>query len=100
MHLFAATFRTFDVAFFVFRKRKDDFKRLLAIFAVELIARHGDLQNTPEHWASNDGVRLGNAGVKAATRTHQHLAQAPSPISSQTAAGAANESAKRAVLDF
>ena len=47
MHMFAATFRTFDVAFFVFRKCKDDFKWLLAIFAVELIARHRALPNTP-----------------------------------------------------
>src|ERR1700737_4212626 len=48
LHLFAATLRTFDVAFFVFHKCKDDFKWLLAIFAVELIARHRDLRKTPE----------------------------------------------------
>jgi len=48
MYIFAATFWTFDVAFFVFRKSKDYFKWLLALFAVELIARHGDLQKTPE----------------------------------------------------
>jgi hypothetical protein len=48
MHLFTATFRTFDVAFFVFRKCQDDFKWLLAIFAVELIARHMDLRKTSE----------------------------------------------------
>jgi hypothetical protein len=44
MYVFAATFWTFYVAFFVFRKSKDYFKWLLAIFAVELIARHGDLR--------------------------------------------------------
>jgi hypothetical protein len=44
MYVFAATFWTLDVAFFVFRKRKNYFKWLLAIFAVELIARHGDLR--------------------------------------------------------
>ena len=44
MHMFAVAFRTFDVAFFVFRNCKDDFKRLLAIFAVELIVRHWDLR--------------------------------------------------------
>ena len=48
MHLFAATFRAFDVAFFVFRKGKDDFKWFLAIFAVELIAGHRDLRKAPE----------------------------------------------------
>jgi hypothetical protein len=48
VHLFAATFRTLDLAFFVFLKCKDDFKWLLAIFAVELIARHMDLRKTPE----------------------------------------------------
>jgi len=53
MYVFAATFWTFDVAFFVFRKSKDYFKWLLAIFAVELIARHGDLQKRQCSWASN-----------------------------------------------
>jgi hypothetical protein len=48
VHLFAATFRTFDFAFFVFLKCKDDFKWLLAIFAVALIARDLDLRKTPE----------------------------------------------------
>jgi hypothetical protein len=48
MHVFAATFWTFDVALFVFRKCKNDFKWLLAIFAVELIARHGTSEKTPE----------------------------------------------------
>lgn len=46
MYVFAATFWTFDVAFFVFRKSKDYFKWLLAIFAVELIARHGTSEKT------------------------------------------------------
>jgi hypothetical protein len=44
MYVFAATVWRFDVAFFVFRKSKDYFKWLLAIFAVELIARHEDLR--------------------------------------------------------
>jgi hypothetical protein len=48
VHLFAATFRTLDLAFFVFLKCKDDFKWLIAIVAVELIARHWDLRKTPE----------------------------------------------------
>jgi hypothetical protein len=47
MHLFTATFRTFDVALFVLRKCKDDFKWLLAIFTVELIARHRNLPKMP-----------------------------------------------------
>jgi hypothetical protein len=46
--MFAATLRTFDIALFVFRKRKDAFKRLVAIFAVELIAGHRHLRKTPE----------------------------------------------------
>ena len=44
MYVFAATFWTFDLAFFVFRKSKGYFKWLLATFAVEFIARHGDLR--------------------------------------------------------
>lgn len=47
MYLFAATFRSLNLAFFVFRKCKDNFKWLPAIFAVELIARHTDLRKTP-----------------------------------------------------
>jgi hypothetical protein len=43
MYLVTATLRTFDVAFFVFCKWQDNFKWLLAVFAVELIARHMDL---------------------------------------------------------
>jgi hypothetical protein len=61
MYVFAATFWTFDVAFFVFRKSKDYFKRLLAIFAVELIARHGDLRKKRQSsWASNLWCTLQN----------------------------------------
>jgi hypothetical protein len=65
MHAFAATFWTFDVAFFVFRKSKDYFKWLLAIFAVELIARHGDLRkNARPAGLLIYGVRSRIAGVK------------------------------------
>ena len=61
MYAFAATFWTFDVAFFVFRQSKDYFKWLLAIFAVELIARHGDLRkNVRADWASNLWCTLQN----------------------------------------
>lgn len=45
--VFAATLRTLDLAFFVFRKAQDDFERLLAIFAVELVSGHDDLRKTP-----------------------------------------------------
>jgi hypothetical protein len=66
MYVFAATFWTFDVAFFVFRKSKDYFKWLLAIFAVELIARHGDLRkNARAAGLLIYGVRSRIAGVKA-----------------------------------
>jgi len=66
MYVFAATFWTFDVAFFVFRKSKDCFKWLLAIFAVELIARHGDLRkNARAAGLLIYGVRSRIAGVKA-----------------------------------
>jgi hypothetical protein len=41
---FTATLRTLDLVLFVFRKGKGDFKWLLAIFAIELIARHVDLR--------------------------------------------------------
>jgi hypothetical protein len=40
MDVFAATLRAFDLALFVFRKAQDNFERLLAIFAVKLIAGH------------------------------------------------------------
>jgi hypothetical protein len=54
------------VAFFVFCECEDNFKRLLALFAVELIARHGDLRITPGHRGLlTHGVRPRNAGVKA-----------------------------------
>ena len=66
MYVFAATFWTFDVAFFVFRKSKDYFKWLLASFAVELIARHGDLRkNVRAAGLLIYGVRSRIAGVKA-----------------------------------
>jgi hypothetical protein len=42
--VFTATLRTLDLVLFVFRKGKEDFKWLLAIFAIELIARHVDLR--------------------------------------------------------
>jgi hypothetical protein len=48
MHMFTAAFRALDLALFVFRKAEDDFEGLLAIFAVELIAGHDDLQTTAE----------------------------------------------------
>jgi hypothetical protein len=68
MYMFAATFWTFDVAFFVFRKSKDYFKWLLAIFAVELIARHGDLRkNARAAGLLIYGVRSRIAGVKASS---------------------------------
>jgi hypothetical protein len=40
VHLLASAFGTFDLPLFVFRKRKDDLKRSLAIFTVELITGH------------------------------------------------------------
>ena len=43
MDALATTLGTFDAAFSVFNKGKDDFEWFLAIFAVELIARHTDL---------------------------------------------------------
>jgi hypothetical protein len=68
MYVFAATFWTFDVAFFVFRKSKDYFIWLLAIFAVELIAGHGDLRrNARVAELLIYGVRSRIAGVKASS---------------------------------
>jgi hypothetical protein len=48
--VFATAIRALDFAFFVFRQSQDDFKRLLAIFAVKFVARHGHLRNAPEGW--------------------------------------------------
>jgi len=42
VHVFTAAFRALDLVLFVFCKGEDDFKWLLAIFAVEFVARHGD----------------------------------------------------------
>src|ERR1700693_3135819 len=68
MYVFAATFWTFDVAFFVFRKSKDRFKWLLAIFAVELIARDGYLRKIARAAGLLIyGVRSRIAGVKASS---------------------------------
>ena len=44
MPVLFATGGTFDLSFFVFFKGKNDFKRLLAAFAIEFIARHVDLR--------------------------------------------------------
>lgn len=63
MDVFAATLRTLDLAFFVFRKAQDDFERLLAIFAVELVAGHDDLRKTPGDESLTNHVRPGNGGV-------------------------------------
>ena len=65
MDVFAATLRAFDLALFVFRKAQDNFERLLAIFAVKLIARHDDLRRTPDGMALNKHLRPGNGAVKA-----------------------------------
>src|SRR6266436_3354424 len=68
MYVFAATFWTFDVAFFVFRKSKGYFKWLLATFAVEFIARHGDLRKSVRAAGLLIyGVRSRIAGVKASS---------------------------------
>jgi len=48
VNVLPATLRTLDLTLFVFVERKDDLKGLLAIFTVELIARHMDLRKTPE----------------------------------------------------
>jgi hypothetical protein len=45
MHVFPAAFRAPDLALLVFRKGEDDLEGLLAVFAEELVARHGDLQS-------------------------------------------------------
>jgi hypothetical protein len=78
MYAFAATFWTFDVAFFVSRKSKGYFKWLLAIFAVVLIARHGDLpKNVRAAGLLIYGVRSRIAGVKASS----YLEGAQFPVS-------------------
>ncbi len=41
MHVLAAADRAGDLARFVFRESEDDLEGLLAIFAEELIPRHG-----------------------------------------------------------
>ena len=42
MHVVTAAFRALDLGFFIFCNSEDDFKWLLAIFAVVFVARHGD----------------------------------------------------------
>jgi hypothetical protein len=48
MDVLAATLGTLDLSLFVFVKAENEFKGLLAIFAVKLIARHGNLRKGPE----------------------------------------------------
>lgn len=45
MYVFTAAFRARDLALFVFCKSEDDLEGLLATFAEELVARHGDPQS-------------------------------------------------------
>jgi hypothetical protein len=47
--MFALTLRTLDLALLIFLKGKNDFKRLLAIFAVKFIAGHMGLRKRPGH---------------------------------------------------
>ena len=42
MNMFPTAFRALGVALFVFREGEDQFKRLLAIFAIEFVVRHGE----------------------------------------------------------
>lgn len=78
MYAFVATFWTFDVAFFVFRKSKGYFKWLLATFAVELIARHGDLRkNVRAVWASNLWCTLQNRWRQGTFCSAMAMASAP-----------------------
>jgi hypothetical protein len=46
VHVLFATGGTFDLSFFVFFKGKNDFKRLVAVFAIEFIARHRTSKTT------------------------------------------------------
>ena len=74
MDALAATLGAFHFVLVVFLESEDDFKGLSAIFAVELIARHGDLQKTPERWALPKGVRPGEGGVKGSGPVEIELA--------------------------
>ena len=67
MDVFAATLRAFDLALFVFRKAQDNFERLLAIFAVKLIAGHDDLRRHRTGWGLNKHLRPGNGAVKVSS---------------------------------
>ena len=42
VHVVTAAFRAIDLGFLIFCNSEDDFKWLLAIFAVVFVARHGD----------------------------------------------------------
>jgi hypothetical protein len=42
VQVFTAAFRALDLSFFIFCNGEDDFKWLLAIFAVVFVARHDD----------------------------------------------------------
>ena len=63
MDVLAATLGTFEVSLFIFVKAEDDFKGLLAIFAVELVARHGDLREKPKGKELYPMVYAGGTGV-------------------------------------
>ena len=65
VHVVTAAFRALDPIFFVFCKGEDDFKWLLTIFAVEFVARHGDLpyrkapQRNSRPPMATDSIRTG-----------------------------------------
>ena len=44
--MFAAAFRALNLVLFVFRQTENQLKRLLAIFAIKLIAGHGNLRTS------------------------------------------------------
>lgn len=76
MDVFSATLWALDFALFVFCKGKDDFERLLAIFAVKLIAGHDDLRRTSrEDGVSNQPCTPGErpCQAKVGLRTGQEL---------------------------
>lgn len=63
MDVLTLAFGTGNPALLVFLKRENEFKRLLAIFAIVFVAGHGSLRR--RIWrGSRDGVRPGEEGVK------------------------------------
>ena len=84
VQVFTATLRTLDLVLFVFRKGKEDFKWLLAVFAIELIARHVDLRKRQRGGALLYLYARGTPVSRQVKRTKRASDEAEISVTSET----------------